>query len=59
MQSLDRADLWLLCRLLLGLRRLRLFGADGRHDTYKTTAEHEGDEGRNQHGFPMQKELSL
>jgi hypothetical protein len=26
--------------------------ADGRFERYKTTAEHEGDEGRSQHGFP-------
>ena len=32
--------------------------ADGRFERYKTTAEHEGDEGRAQHGFPSSEELS-
>ena len=32
--------------------------ADGRFERYKTTAEHEGDEGREQHGFPLQEELA-
>jgi aryl-alcohol dehydrogenase-like predicted oxidoreductase len=32
--------------------------ADGRFERYKTTAEHEGDEGRGQHGFPLQEELA-
>ena len=27
---------------------------DGRFELYKTTAEHEGAEGRTQHGFPSQ-----
>ena len=30
---------------------------DGRFELYKTTAEHDGDEGREQHGFPSQDEL--
>ena len=30
---------------------------DGRFELYKTTAEHDGDEGREQHGFPSQEEL--
>jgi uncharacterized protein len=30
---------------------------DGRFELYKTTAEHDGDEGRKQHGFPSQDEL--
>jgi aryl-alcohol dehydrogenase-like predicted oxidoreductase len=30
---------------------------DGRFELYKTTAEHEGDVGRKQHGFPTQEEL--
>jgi len=30
---------------------------DGRFERYKTTAEHDGDEGRGQHGFPLQEEL--
>ena len=32
--------------------------ADGRYETYKTTAEHEGAVGRKQHGFPSQEELA-
>ena len=32
---------------------------DGRFELYKTTAEHEGDEGRKQHGFPSQEEVAL
>jgi predicted aldo/keto reductase-like oxidoreductase len=32
---------------------------DGRFELYKTTAEHEGDEGRRQHGFPSQEELGM
>jgi len=31
---------------------------DGRFERYKTTAEHDGDEGRAQHGFPLQDELA-
>jgi aryl-alcohol dehydrogenase-like predicted oxidoreductase len=31
---------------------------DGRFELYKTTAEHDGDEGREQHGFPLQEELA-
>jgi predicted aldo/keto reductase-like oxidoreductase len=30
---------------------------DGRFELYKTTAEHDGDVGRKQHGFPSQEEL--
>jgi len=32
--------------------------ADGRFETYKTTAEHEGPVGRRQHRFPSQDELA-
>ena len=32
--------------------------ADGRFETYKTTAEHEGAVGREQHGFPSQEEVA-
>jgi predicted aldo/keto reductase-like oxidoreductase len=39
-------------------RRLMAPAADGRFELYKTTAEHEGDEGRAQHGYPTQDELS-
>lgn len=31
--------------------------ADGRFELYKTSAEHEGDEGRAQHEFPSQQEM--
>jgi len=34
------------------------FAADGRFERYKTTAEHDGDEGRGQHGFPSSAELA-
>ena len=39
-------------------RRVSETAADGRFERYKTTAEHEGDEGREQHGFPLQEELA-
>ena len=32
---------------------------DGRFELYKTSAEHEGDVGRAQHGFPTQAEMAL
>jgi predicted aldo/keto reductase-like oxidoreductase len=32
---------------------------DGRFELYKTSAEHEGDVGREQHGFPSQEEVAL
>ena len=38
-------------------RRLAAHAADGRFELYKTTAQHDGDEGRAQHGFPSQEEL--
>lgn len=40
--------------------RNRLAGdaADGRYELYKTTAQHDGVEGREQHGFPSQEELA-
>ena len=31
---------------------------DGRFELYKTTAEHDGDEGRLQHGYPSQEEVT-
>jgi aryl-alcohol dehydrogenase-like predicted oxidoreductase len=45
-------------RALEALRR-RMTGAasDGRFELYKTTAAHEGDEGRRQHGYPSQEQL--
>ena len=39
-------------------RRVAEPASDGRFERYKTTAEHEGDEGRAQHGFPLQEELA-
>ena len=40
--------------------RKRLAGqaADGRYELYKTTAQHDGVEGREQHAFPSQEELA-
>jgi predicted aldo/keto reductase-like oxidoreductase len=38
--------------------RLALAASDGRFELYKTTAQHEGDEGRAQHSFPSQDELA-
>lgn len=38
--------------------RMADVAADGRFERYKTTAEHDGDEGREQHGFPLQEELA-
>jgi hypothetical protein len=32
--------------------------ADGRYELYKSTAKHEGDIGRKQHGFPLQDEIA-
>ena len=40
-------------------RRLAGPAGDGRFELYKTTAEHEGEVGRAQHGFPGQDELAL
>jgi len=34
------------------------FAADGRFELYKSTAKHEGDVGRKQHGFPSQEEVA-
>jgi len=39
-------------------RRLAPVAADGRFELYKSTAEHEGEEGRAQHGFPSPAELA-
>lgn len=45
-----------------GMERLRhkvsAFAADGRFERYKITAEHDGDEGREQHGIPSSEELT-
>jgi aryl-alcohol dehydrogenase-like predicted oxidoreductase len=41
--------------------RARIAGlaADGRFELYKTTAEHDGDEGRKQHRYPTSEELAV
>ena len=39
-------------------RRLEESALDGRFELYKTTAEHDGEEGREQHGYPSQDELA-
>jgi hypothetical protein len=39
--------------------RVARWAADGRFELYKTTAEHDGDEGRKQHGYPTSEELGL
>jgi predicted aldo/keto reductase-like oxidoreductase len=40
-------------------RSVKSDALDGRFESYKTTAEHEGPVGRKQHGFPSQDEVSL
>jgi aryl-alcohol dehydrogenase-like predicted oxidoreductase len=39
-------------------KRLSADAADGRYELYKTTAQHDGVEGREQHGFPSVEELA-
>jgi predicted aldo/keto reductase-like oxidoreductase len=39
-------------------RRVEASALDGRFELYKTTAEHDGKEGRQQHGYPSQEELA-
>ena len=39
-------------------KQLAEYAADGRYELYKTTAEHDGEEGRAQHGWPSTEELS-
>ena len=39
-------------------RRVREEAEDGRYELFKTSAKHEGPEGRKQHGFPSEEELS-
>jgi uncharacterized protein len=39
--------------------RVARFAEDGRFELYKTTAEHDGDEGRKQHGYPSSEDLAL
>jgi hypothetical protein len=38
-------------------RRVVEAASDGRFERYKTTAQHDADEGRAQHGFPLMAEL--
>ena len=38
--------------------RLAGVASDGRFELYKTTAQHEGDEGRAQHSFPSPEDLA-
>jgi hypothetical protein len=38
--------------------RVAALAADGRFERYKTTAEHDADEGRAQHGFPPMDQLA-
>jgi len=38
--------------------RMATGAADGRFELYKTTAAHEGEEGREQHGFPSPEEVA-
>jgi aryl-alcohol dehydrogenase-like predicted oxidoreductase len=46
-------------RQMAALRsRVRGEAADGRYELYKTSAKHEGPEGRKQHGFPDEDQLS-
>jgi aryl-alcohol dehydrogenase-like predicted oxidoreductase len=40
-------------------RSLAEYAADGRFELYKTTAEHDGEVGREQHGFPSQEEVAM
>jgi uncharacterized protein len=40
-------------------RRLASQALDGRFELYKTSAEHEGDVGRKQHGFPTQDDVAM
>jgi aryl-alcohol dehydrogenase-like predicted oxidoreductase len=40
-------------------RRCAPYAADGHLELYKSTAKYDGDVGREQHGFPSQKELPL
>jgi len=39
-------------------RKASVAAMDGRFELYKTTAEHEGDEGRTQHDFPTKEEVA-
>jgi hypothetical protein len=35
------------------------YALDGRFELYKTSAEHNGEVGRKQHGFPSQEEVAM
>jgi hypothetical protein len=39
-------------------QRVADLAADGRYELYKSTAKHEGDVGRKQHGFPLQEDVA-
>ena len=39
-------------------RRVREESLDGRYELYKTTAQHDGKTGREQHGFPSEEEVA-
>jgi predicted aldo/keto reductase-like oxidoreductase len=38
---------------------LTVYAQDGRFELYKTSAEHDGEVGRKQHGFPSQEEVAM
>lgn len=38
--------------------RMSEYAADGRFELFKTTAMHDADEGRSQHGFPSMDEMA-
>ena len=40
-------------------KRIGAMALDGRFELYKTSAEHEGNVGREQHGFPTQDEVAI
>jgi hypothetical protein len=40
-------------------RSLAEYAADGHFELYKTTAEHDGEVRRGQHGFPSQEEVAM
>jgi hypothetical protein len=40
-------------------RSLAAHALDGRFELYKTSAEHDGEVGRKQHGFPSQEEVAM
>jgi hypothetical protein len=40
-------------------RRCAPYAADGHLELYKSTKRYDGDVGREQHGYPSQKELPL